>query len=185
VPVRAKEAYYRIPAAAGVNVSPHDMAQWLLAQMGHRPDVLPADLLTQVHTPLVPTPGELHGSAWRRARLVDAYYAIGWRVYNYAGHTLLFHGGAVQGFRSMIAILPDRDIGAVVLWNSESPVPSGFMPTLLDKALGLPYEDWLGLDRLNEVRAVTRPSRHIRIRSASRKGPARKAASKGSRRHHR
>jgi beta-lactamase class C len=152
VPVRAREAYYRIPPAAGVNVSAHDMAQWLLAQMGHRPDVLPEDLLAEVHTPLVATPGELHGSAWRRARLSDAYYGIGWRIYNYAGHTLVFHGGAVQGFRSMIAMLPDRDIGAVVLWNSESPVPSGFMPTLLDRALGLPYEDWLGLDRLNEVR---------------------------------
>ena len=179
IPVRAKEAYYRIPPAAGVNVSAHDMAQWLLAQMGHRPDVLPEDLLAEVHTPLVPTPSELHGSAWRRARLSDAYYAIGWRIYNYAGHTLIFHGGAVQGFRSMIAILPDRDIGAVVLWNSESPVPSGFMPTLLDKALGLPYEDWLGLDRLNQTRAVSRPSRHIRIRSASRKSSSRKT----SRRH--
>ena len=179
VPVRAREAYYRIPAAAGVNVSAHDMAQWLLAQMGHRPDVLPEDLLADVHTPQVPTPSELHGSPWRRARLSDAYYATGWRVYNYAGHTLVFHGGAVQGFRGMIAMLPDRDIGAVVLWNSESPVPSGFMPTLLDKALGLPYEDWLGLDRLNEARAVSRPGKHIRIRPASRKAPARKA----SRRH--
>lgn len=158
VPVRAREAYYRIPAAAGVNVSAHDMAQWLLAQMGHRPDVLPEELLADVHTPQVPTPSELHGSPWRRARLSDAYYATGWRVYNYAGHTLVFHGGAVQGFRSMIAMLPDRDIGAVVLWNSESPVPSGFMPTLLDKALGLPYEDWLGLDRLNEPSAVPRKS---------------------------
>lgn len=163
VPVRAKEAYYRIPPAAGVNVSAHDMAQWLLAQMGHRPDVLPEELLAEVHTPLVPTPSELHGSAWRRARLSDAYYAIGWRIYNYAGHTLIFHGGAVQGFRSMIAILPDRDIGAVVLWNSESPVPSGFMPTLLDRALGLPYQDWLGLDRLDEPRA---PSTHRTVRKA-------------------
>ena len=168
VPVRAKEAYYRIPAAAGVNVSAHDMAQWLLAQMGHRPDVLPEDLLAEVHTPLVSTPGELHGSAWRRARLSDAYYGIGWRIYNYAGHTLVFHGGAVQGFRSMIAMLPDRDIGAVVLWNSESPVPSGFMPTLLDRALGLPYEDWLGLDRLNEARAVS-PHRASHKRHAHKK----------------
>jgi len=165
VPVRAKEAYYRIPAAAGVNVSPHDMAQWLLAQMGHRPDVLPEDLLAEIHTPLVPTPSELHGSAWRRARLSDAYYGIGWRIYNYAGHTLVFHGGAVQGFRSMIAMLPDRDIGAVVLWNSESPVPSGFMPTLLDRALGLPYEDWLGLDRLNESRAARGPHKARKARA--------------------
>lgn len=158
VPVRAKESYYRIPAAAGVNVSIRDMAQWLLAQLGHRPDVLPEDLLADIHTPLVATPGELHGSPWRRARLSDAHYATGWRVYNYAGHTLVFHGGAVQGFRGMIALLPDQDLGAVVLWNSESPTPSGLMPTLIDRALGLDYEDWLGLDRLNDTRQLGRAS---------------------------
>jgi len=143
---RPKENYYRVPPAAGVNSSIHDMAQWLLAQMGHRPDVLSAAMLNEIHTPQVDTPGELRGSPWRRARLVNAYYAMGWRVFDYSGHTLIFHGGAVRGYRALIGFLPDEDVGIVVLWNSESAAPSGLLPSLMDRALGLPTEDWLGVD---------------------------------------
>ncbi len=144
--VRPKESYYHVPPAAGVNSSIHDMAQWLIAQMGHRPDVLPLPVLNDIHTPQVATPGELRGSPWRRERLTVAYYALGWRVFDYAGHTLVFHGGAVQGFRGLIAYMPDQDVGIVVLWNSESAAPSGLLPTLMDRVLGLPRKDWLGVD---------------------------------------
>ena len=141
--VRPKETYYRIPPAAGVNASIHDMAQWLVAQMGHRPDVLAESVLNEIQTPQVATPGELGSTPWRRERLLSAYYGLGWRIYDYSGHTLLYHGGAVQGYRAAMAFLPDRDLGIVLLWNSESGVPSGLLPTTLDRALGLPARDWL------------------------------------------
>lgn len=144
VPVRPKETYYRIPPAAGVNASVRDMANWLVAQMGHRPDVLPPEVLNEIQTPQVATPGEVRGSGWRRDRLRNAWYGLGWRIYDYAGHTLVFHAGAVQGYRALAAFLPDRDIGVVILWNSESAMPTGLLPTALDKALGLPARDWLG-----------------------------------------
>jgi beta-lactamase class C len=144
--VRPKESYYRVPPAAGVNSSIHDMAQWLIAQTGHRPDVLPTSLLNQIHTPQVSSPGETRGSPWRRERLNNAYYALGWRVYDYSGHTLIFHGGAVQGYRGLIAFLPEEDVGMVVLWNSESAAPSGLMPSLMDRVLNIPTKDWLGVE---------------------------------------
>ena len=175
-PIRPQEAYYRIPPAAGVNTSIHDMAQWLLAQMGHRPDVLTPDVLADVQTPLVPTPDQLHGASWRRERLSSASYATGWRIFNYAGHTLVFHGGAVQGYRSEIAFLPDRDIGAVILWNSESAAPSGLMPTIIDRALGLPAQDWIELDKLSARPAAPHH------RGSSRK-PGKPAKKSGKRRH--
>ena len=37
----------------------------------------------------------------------------------------------------MVALVPDRDLGVVILWNSESSLPSGLMPTILDSAIGL------------------------------------------------
>jgi beta-lactamase class C len=173
-PIQPQEAYYRIPPAAGVNTSIHDMTQWLIAQMGHRPDVLPPAVLADIHTPQVATPDQLRGAAWRRERVLSASYATGWRVFNYAGHTLVFHGGAVKGYRSEIGFLPDRDIGAVILWNSESAAPSGLLPTLLDRALGLPERDWIELDRLNERSAL--PRHH---------GRAGKTSHRGGRRRHR
>jgi beta-lactamase class C len=146
VPLRPKPNYYRVAPAAGVNASISDMAQYLIAQTGHRPDVLPAPLLATLHSSVIATPSELRGSSWRRTRLSAAGYALGWRVYDYAGHELVFHGGAVQGYRGAMALLPDRDLGVAILWNSESALPSGLLPTIIDSALGLAGGQWLDED---------------------------------------
>lgn len=143
VSLTPKPSYYRVAPAAGVNASISDMAQWLLAHAGHRPEVLPAPLLATLHTQVVSTPTETRSSAWRRTRLDSAGYALGWRDYEYAGHKVVFHGGAVQGYRGMMALVPEQDFGLVVLWNSESPLPSGLLPTLLDAAFKLPEGQWL------------------------------------------
>lgn len=140
-----KPTYYRLPPAAGVNASAADMAQWLLAHTGYRPDVLPAPLLATLHAPVVSTPGEMR-SGWRRDRLNAASYALGWRVFDYAGEEVVFHAGAVQGYRGMTALLPGRDLGVAILWNSESALPSGLLPTIIDQALGLPPQRWLDVD---------------------------------------
>lgn len=147
LPVRPKENYYRIPPAAGVNASIRDLSLWLRAQMGAFPEVLSDEVLASVQAPLVATPGERTGSSWRRERLHDAHYGLGWRIYDYAGHTLVYHGGAVQGYRALIAFLPESGFGMAMLWNCESPVPFGLLPTTLDRYLGLPQQDWLELDR--------------------------------------
>ena len=143
-----KPTYYRLAPAAGVNASITDMAQYMLGQMGHRPDVLSPELLRTIHTARVNTPTELRSSSWRRERLQSAGYGMGWRIYDYAGHKLYFHGGAVQGYRGAMALLPDRDLGVVILWNSESSLPSGLLPTILDSAIGLPQVAWLKLDNM-------------------------------------
>ena len=141
-----KPTYYRLAPAAGVNASAADMAQWLIAQGGHRPDVLPAPLLATLQAPIVGTPGEIRGTSWRRERLNSAGYGLGWRVYDYAGHRLVFHGGAVQGYRGLMAMLPERNLGVAVLWNSDSSLPSGLLPTILDRAIGLPPQQWLDVN---------------------------------------
>jgi beta-lactamase class C len=145
VAVRPRENYYRVPPAAGINASIAEMALWAKAQLGHRPDVLSPALLADLHAPLVRTPDQLAGSPWRRSRLRAASYGTGWRVFDYAGEPMVYHAGAVQGYRGMIAMLPRRDVAVVVLWNSESALPSGLMPTFLDRVLELPPETWVDL----------------------------------------
>ncbi len=142
-----KVNYYRVAPAAGVNASLRDMEQWLMAQMGDRPDVLPSELLEVLHAPGINTPGETRASPWRRARVDHAHYALGWRVYDYAGHTMIFHAGAVEGYRTMIGFLPEYRIGMVMMWNCTSPTPAGLMPMLFDRLLGLPHIDWAGIEK--------------------------------------
>ena len=146
VPFEPSETYYRVAPAAGVNASLRDMEKWLIAQMGGRQDVLPTSLLNVLHAPGVNTPSELHATPWRRARLTAAHYALGWRVYQYGGQTLIYHAGAVAGYRTMIGFFPKYHVGVVTLWNSTGPVPSGLMPMVFDDMLGLPHVDWAGIE---------------------------------------
>ena len=165
IPFEPSETYYRVAPAAGVNASLHDMEKWLIAQMGGRQDVLPTSLLDVLHAPGIATPSELRATPWRRARLTDAHYALGWRVYRYAGETLIFHAGAVAGYRTMIGFFPKYNAGVVTLWNSTGPVPSGLMPMVFDDLLGLPHVDWAGIESTTPARKAApkkkrRPAQH-------------------------
>lgn len=150
--IRPNENYYHVPPAAGVNASVRDMANWAIAQLGHRSDIVSPGVLKTTHTPLIQTRDQLVSSAWRRGRLRDAHYALGWRIYDYAGHPMVFHAGAVEGYRAMIGILPEEDVALVMLWNCENAVPAGLFATVVDRMLGLPSKDWLQLDKLRTKR---------------------------------
>jgi beta-lactamase class C len=164
IPFEPSETYYRVAPAAGVNASLRDMEKWLIAQMGDRQDVLPNSLLDVLHAPGVTTPSELHATPWRRARLTDAHYALGWRVYEYGGETLIFHAGAVAGYRTMIGFFPKYRAGVVTLWNSTGPVPSGLMPMVFDDLLNLPQVDWAEIEGNAKPATVTpqrkKPRKH-------------------------
>ncbi len=144
-----KPNYYRLLPAAGVNCSISDLAQYLIAHTGHRPDVLPPQLLDVLHTQLVQTMSETR-TGWRRERVDDAGYALGWRVFDYSGHRVILHAGAVEGYRGWVAMIPERDLGVAILWNSSSWLPSGLLPTILDRAIGLPSHPWLNVPDADE-----------------------------------
>lgn len=144
-----KEAYYRVPAAGGVNGSIRDLALYARAQMGLVPEALPVDTLQELHTPRVYTRREQSSMSRRYAgTLRDARYALGWRVYKYgeAGNRVVGHRGAVEGYRSLILFDPERDTGVVALWNSESRRPVGVQFEVMDMVYDLPAKDWLQIN---------------------------------------
>jgi beta-lactamase class C len=122
--------------------------------------VLPQPLLDYLHAPGVDTPTELHGAPWRRARLSEASYALGWRVFEYAGETMVFHAGEVEGYRTMIAFFPKYRIGIVTLWNSPGAVGTDLMPMVFDSMLGLPHVDWAGVESDPPADTGTHRKRH-------------------------
>jgi beta-lactamase class C len=160
IPFDPNEAYYRVAPAAGVNASLHDMELWLIAQMGGRQDVLPQPLLDYLHAPGVPTPEEMRATPWRHARLTSASYALGWRVFTYGGETMVFHAGAVEGYRTMIAFFPKYHVGMVSMWNSPGAVGTDLMPMVFDTMFGLPHVDWAGVESDPPANKATGHKRH-------------------------
>lgn len=145
-PVEVQPNYYRVPAAAGVNASLADMEQWLLAHMGHRPEVLSNSVLQMLREKRVVTHRERR-AGWRHDRLRSAHYGLGFRVYDYAGHPMIYHAGAVQGYRAQIAIFPEEDVGMLILWNSEGQKGWGTVPVFADALYDLRYMDWMKLQK--------------------------------------
>ena len=154
-PLEVLDAYYRVPAAGGVNSNIKDLALWMVAQMGQMPDVLSPQLLNTIHAPLVKTPGERRRMRKFLERLGQADYGYGWRSYDYAGHRIIGHRGGVSGYRSLILFDPDRKSGVVAMWNSNSNQPAGLEFEVMDMIYRLPFRDWMELDKA-PARAVPR-----------------------------
>ncbi len=143
-PVTVNDDYYRVPAAGGVNSSIRDLTRWMLAQMGSAPRVLSPDALRTMHEPRVPTPPHGPRGAMDRA-LTDASYGLGWRSFHYAGHALVGHRGAVDGYGSLVLFDPADRSGIVMLWNTNRSAAARLQLEFFDMLYGLPPTDWLAL----------------------------------------
>ncbi len=63
-------------------------------------------------------------------------YAMGWFVQELGGKKVLQHGGNIDGFNSMVAFMPDENIGFVMLTNvSASSLGSELIPIIFDGIL--------------------------------------------------
>ena len=145
-PIDIAQAYYRVPAAGGVNSSIKDLALWMRAQMGLAPDVLSPEVLRLVQLPRVATPGENRRKRKYAERITGSAYGLGWRSYDYAGHRVIGHHGGVRGYRSLIMFDPERQSGVVALWNSSASQPNGLEFEVMDMIYALPFRDWMQLD---------------------------------------
>jgi beta-lactamase class C len=143
--IPVQEAYYRVPAAGGVNSSIIDLGIWMRAQMGGAPNVLPPDLLWTIHVPRVTTPRR--GLPRYDLALKDSAYALGFRASDYEGHHLVWHRGAVTGSRSALVFDPVSRFGVAILWNSSGVKPSGLPLEVFDQFYGLPFHDWMEVER--------------------------------------
>jgi len=139
------DTYYKVPGAAGINSDIKDMALWMEAQMGEMPDVLDQHVLDTVHAPLVVTPGERGRMRKFLERLGTAWYGLGWRSYDYAGHRIVGHRGGIKGYRSLILFDPQKKSGVVALWNSDTWQPGGLEFEVMDQIYHLPFRDWMGV----------------------------------------
>ncbi|MGL4205595.1 MAG: serine hydrolase domain-containing protein, partial [Aeromonadaceae bacterium] len=138
------QPYYNVIPAAGVNASISDMGKYLIAVMGHRPDVIPPAVMQELTKPVVRSPKEGITSKWRQTRIKNPMYGMGWRVFQYNGnHKMIFHAGGLKGVRSRLGFLPEKDIGLVMIWNANESHPEVLMPMLFDRLLDLPQVDYL------------------------------------------
>lgn len=127
--VSINESYYNLVPAAGVNASICDMSIWLITLLNGYPEVVSRETLNHLFEPTVQTALKWSYTKYWDKNLNEKYYGLGWRIYDYAGKKIVYHGGYVKGYRSEIAFCPDEGIGLAVLMNSASQLANKSVPT--------------------------------------------------------
>jgi beta-lactamase class C len=112
------DRYYNTAPAAGVNASISDMGNFLSVLTRHDSTVFSHNAFKTVFCPQVKTPlNRSYFSTWGQD-ISDKEYAIGWRIVNYKGHKIAYHGGYVKGYNAEIALCNYNKIGIAILCNS-------------------------------------------------------------------
>ena len=90
-----------------------------MAQLGSHPDVIKPEVVNTLTRPRVKTRREKYRRHWKKL-LTDAYYGLGWRIYQMGEHQLAYHGGWVSGYRTDIAWSEKHNLGFAILLNEEA-----------------------------------------------------------------
>ena len=134
--------------AGGLAMSARDMATWLGIQLagGALPDggrLFSEAAAREMWTPVVALPATDLPEPLDAAEARFNGYALGWSVRDYRGNRMISHGGGVFGSITMVALLPEQDVGFAIMMNSEDvAVLSGLTYELLDHYVGAPFSDW-------------------------------------------
>ena len=68
-------------------------------------------------------------------------YGLGWVLQEWNGMKVVWHNGSIDGFISMVAMIPEKNIGFVMLTNvSDSPLGNELMPIVWENILGKPNQ---------------------------------------------
>ncbi|HUF04404.1 MAG TPA: serine hydrolase [Aridibacter sp.] len=150
-----------IAPAGSINSNAVDMAQWLRLQLGEGmfdgKRILSSGAVKQMHTPqtIIGLAGN-YETLYPEAHFLS--YGLGWFLSDYKGRKLVEHGGAIDGMRAEVALMPEEKLGVVILTNlSGTTLPHFLVYRVLDLYLGKAEKDWAaeGLKTVKAVEALT------------------------------
>ncbi len=145
VPVRDPSG---VAEAGAITANVIDMANWLRLQLGNG-EINGARLISE----------ETHATTWEPHISIapDFDYGLGWMLEKWNGRQVVQHGGNIDGFSAMTAMIPEENLGFVLLMNvSFTPLQEICRPIVWEALLGDPpgedegnpqsgdYSDYLG-----------------------------------------
>jgi beta-lactamase class C len=127
VPAKITNTYYNVAPAGGVNASIHDMANWMIALLGYRENVIHEKTMEHLYTPQVEARSK-NRNYKKMNRYDNSYYGLGWRILHYPADTLIYHGGYVNGYRSEVAFDPNDKVAICILSNAPGKLADNGIP---------------------------------------------------------
>jgi CubicO group peptidase (beta-lactamase class C family) len=139
----AWEDWETIAAMGGIISSVKDMSQWMIFNLNHGiwngDTLLSAQsrniLWTPHNTFVVDHTGKEKSTHFRG-------YGLGWGLNDYRGRLRVGHTGGYTGMVSGVALIPDENLGIVVLTNGMKSVFAPLINYTIDAFLKAPEKDW-------------------------------------------
>ncbi|MDX2060341.1 MAG: serine hydrolase [Gemmatimonadales bacterium] len=133
-------------AAGGINSNVADMARWLQFQLAGG-SVGGRQLVSKAYLDAMRVPEVMirREGPWAMMSPEGHFmgYGLGWLMSDYRGKLLLQHGGGIDGMSAMVGLLPEADVGIVVLSNlNGNQLPLSVMLRVFDAYLGATPRDW-------------------------------------------
>ncbi|MFG0275529.1 MAG: serine hydrolase [Phycisphaerales bacterium] len=136
--------------AGSINSSVSDMARWVTlllneGKVGAGDDeqmVLTPGSIDVMWTPF--TVATATGPAGAlRAESHFLLYGLGWFIQDYRGERVIQHGGNIDGMSALVAMIPEEELGVVVLTNMNGTVLTNVaVNEVFDAYLGADDHDW-------------------------------------------
>jgi hypothetical protein len=117
-----------IAAAGGINSSARDMARWVRLMLGE--GALEGQRLVSEKSfhALVSPQTAIEGGV---------SYGFGWVLASWRDHRTITHGGGIDGFRSLVDMIPDLNLGFVILANDQgAPLEGPFTDIIYSNLAG-------------------------------------------------
>lgn len=135
-----------IAPAIAINSNAYDMAQWVRFQLAkgkfNGKQLLSSTAVEETHgmQTIIPD-SDLDQVSYPNAQV--SYYGLGWRMHNYHGNRVIEHEGMIDGMTSLVAMLPEQNIGIIILTNQDvNLLPTAVMYRAFDTLLNIPTQDW-------------------------------------------
>jgi CubicO group peptidase (beta-lactamase class C family) len=133
--------------AAAIKSNVVDMAQWLRLQLGrgkyNGKQIFSPAVSHEMWQPNTVIPLSEQSEKFNPTRHFYLY-GMGWFLSDYHGRKVISHDGGLDGMVSRVGMMPEENMGVVILTNSESSLPPALMNKIFDTFLGVPKRDWSG-----------------------------------------
>ena len=135
-----------IAPAGSINSNVVDMAQWVRLQLGQgeyqKQRLISSGAAKEMQTSQTVIRAEPPFSLlYPEAHFLN--YGLGWFLHDYRGRKVVEHGGAIDGMRAQVAMIPEEKLGLVILTNmGGTTLPVALMFRIFDAYLGAPPRDW-------------------------------------------
>ena len=134
--------------AGSINSSARDMAKWIAFQLGDgtyqgKQLISPANM-REMHSAqmVISLDGEIPKVFFPDSTQLS--YGLGWFVQDYRGHQLIIHAGDIDGFATMVVLIPEIHSGYFAVTNLGSLYRQVLSYQIADRLLHLPDAAWSG-----------------------------------------